>query len=125
MVLDHINLFVSDLEKSRNFYAALLPGEGLHINREFEGIAVGFGSSDYAVLALVKTENQIQPTHLAFRVESHQDVRRLYGLAIQAGGEDYGPPGPRPHYHEHYYAAFILDPDKHILEFVCHNRRVA
>ena len=120
MQLDHLNLFVSDLAASRAFYEALLPDEGLPVNRDFPGVAVGFGHSNYAVFALVAQTEPVQPIHVAFRVDSRSDVERLYAQAIDHGAVDYGAPGPRPHYHEHYFAGFVLDPDKHILEFVCH-----
>lgn len=29
-------------------------------------------------------------------------------------------PGLRPQYHQHYYGAFVLDPDGNNLEAVCH-----
>ncbi len=29
-------------------------------------------------------------------------------------------PGLRPHYHEHYYGAFVHDPDGYNGEAVCH-----
>jgi hypothetical protein len=32
-------------------------------------------------------------------------------------------PGLRTHYHGDYYAAFVLDPDGHRVEAVCHARR--
>jgi hypothetical protein len=32
----------------------------------------------------------------------------------------YRVPGPRPHYHAHYYGAFVLDPDGHRIKAVCH-----
>jgi catechol 2,3-dioxygenase-like lactoylglutathione lyase family enzyme len=118
--LDHLNLYVSDVARSRSFYERLLPPEGLRLNRDFGDVAVGFGENDYAVLALVRREAPIQATHIAFRVETRPDVDRLHALAIDAGAEDNGSPGLRPHYHEHYYAAFVLDPDGHNLEFVCH-----
>ena len=38
-------------------------------------------------------------------------VDAFYGAALAAGGTDNGAPGVRPEYHEHYYAAFVLDPD--------------
>jgi hypothetical protein len=28
----------------------------------------------------------------------------------------------RPHYHANYYGAFVLDPDGHNIEAVCHPR---
>ncbi len=122
MHLDHINLYVSDLGRSRAFYEALLPAEGLVVNREFKDIAVGFGDRNYAVLALVRQTDTIQTTHIAFRFPTRADVDRLYSLAIAAGAKDNGMPGLRPHYHPTYYAAFVFDPDGHNLEFVCHEQ---
>jgi predicted lactoylglutathione lyase len=59
-------------------------------------------------------------THVALAAESRATVRAFYEAAIAAGAQDNGPPGLRPHYHEHYYAAFVLDPDGHNIEAVCH-----
>ena len=120
MQLDHLNIYVSDVAKSRAFYSALLPPHGHLLNRDFGGIAVGFGDKDYAVLALVRQKETVQPLHLAFRVDTRGEVDDLYAKALQAGATDNGEPGLRPHYHEHYYAAFLRDPDGHNLEFVCH-----
>jgi len=58
--------------------------------------------------------------HVAFRVPNRKLVDRFYSAAIAAGGRDNGAPGPRPHYHAHYYGAFVLDPDGHNIEAVCH-----
>ena len=121
MQLDHLNLYVSDIDKSRAFYEALLPGFGLPVNREFEDVAVGFGDRDYAVIALVRTSKPVQTTHVAFRVDSRDDVDRLYSAAMEAGARDNGAPGLRTHYHPDYYACFVRDPDDHNLGFVCHD----
>jgi predicted lactoylglutathione lyase len=58
--------------------------------------------------------------HIAFRAESRAAVDAFYAAAIAAGGKDNGPPGPRPHYHENYYGAFVLDPDGYNVEVVFH-----
>ena len=60
MHLDHINLYVSDVARSRQFYEVLLPPHRYVVNREFEDIAVGFGDQNYAVLALVKQKGPIR-----------------------------------------------------------------
>lgn len=120
MRLDHINLYVSDLERSRAFYEKFAPAHGLPIVRDFPNIAVGFGESDYAVLALVQISEPVQPTHLAFRVDQRTTVNKIYEAALNAGATDNGAPGLRPHYHTNYYAGFVRDPDGHNLEFVCH-----
>jgi predicted lactoylglutathione lyase len=57
---------------------------------------------------------------VAFRVNTRAMVDAFYQAAMAAGGRDNGKPGLRPHYHEHYYAAFVLDPDGHNIEAVCH-----
>ena len=120
MQLDHLNLYVSDLARSRTFYEAFLPDHGLLVNREFRDVAVGFGDQNYAVVALIRNEAPIQTTHVAFRVDRRAEVDRLYAAAINAGAGDNGEPGVRPNYHAHYYAGFVLDPDGHNIEFVCH-----
>ena len=118
--LDHLNIYVKDVKSSRAFYEAVLFPFGYSVVRDFGNVAVGFGSANYAVLALVRTREKIQPTHLAFRVEYRSEVDRFYSIALSAGAADNGKPGLRSHYHEHYYAAFVIDPDGHNLEFVCH-----
>ncbi|MDH6202095.1 catechol 2,3-dioxygenase-like lactoylglutathione lyase family enzyme [Rhizobium leguminosarum] len=56
--------------------------------------------------------------HLAFAAPSRQAVDQFYAAAIAQGGSDNGRPGLRPHYGEHYYAAFVMDPDGYALEAV-------
>ena len=63
---------------------------------------------------------QKPPLHIAFRADSRAVVDAFYRAALSAGGKDNGPPGLRPHYHEHYYGAFVLDPDGHNIEACCH-----
>ena len=58
--------------------------------------------------------------HIAFRAGNRAAVDAFYREALAAGGTDNGAPGLRPHYHPSYYAAFVLDPDGHRLEAVCH-----
>jgi predicted lactoylglutathione lyase len=58
--------------------------------------------------------------HVAFTADSRKVVDEFYRAALQAGGRDNGAPGLRPHYHEHYYGAFVLDPDGNNVEAVCH-----
>ena len=59
--------------------------------------------------------------HVAFAVENQRLVDDFHAIALAYGGRDNGKPGTRPHYHANYYGAFILDPDGHNIEAVCHN----
>jgi catechol 2,3-dioxygenase-like lactoylglutathione lyase family enzyme len=58
--------------------------------------------------------------HLAFRAETRAQVEAFHRAALAAAGKDNGAPGLRPQYHAHYYAAFVIDPDGHNIEVVCH-----
>jgi len=58
--------------------------------------------------------------HLCFRAPNRASVREFHSAALTAGGHDYGRPGLRQQYHADYYAAFVLDPDGHRIEAVCH-----
>jgi len=59
--------------------------------------------------------------HTGVAVGEFARSRAFYARALAAGGRDNGPPGLRPHYHANYYAAFVLDPDGHNIEAVCHD----
>jgi catechol 2,3-dioxygenase-like lactoylglutathione lyase family enzyme len=124
-VIDHTGFNVTDFQLSRAFYVKALAPLGYGISLEFEN-AAGFGAQqdggddpggDFWIAA---GEPQAPRTHVAFRAESEQQVADFYQAAIDAGGKDNGPPGPRPHYHEGYYAAFVLDPDGYNVEAVYH-----
>ena len=52
--------------------------------------------------------------------DDRRTVDAFYRAALAAGGRDNGAPGLRPQYHPNYYGAFVLDPDGHNVEAVCH-----
>jgi predicted lactoylglutathione lyase len=118
--LDHINIYVADVLRSRNFYFTVFEHFGYTVNRDFGDVAAGLGRENYAELALVGIPDAVQPMHIAYRAESRADVDKFYQLAIAAGATCNGKPGPRPDYHTYYYAAFVRDLDGHNLEVVCH-----
>lgn len=125
-IIDHMGLAVSDIERAVAFYEkALAPlglGVQMRLGKEITGTAdvVGFGRDGKPALWLAggaKTEPHI---HVALSAESRAAVDAFYAAAIAAGGRDNGPPGLRLHYHPNYYGAFVLDPDGHNIEAVCH-----
>jgi catechol 2,3-dioxygenase-like lactoylglutathione lyase family enzyme len=61
--------------------------------------------------------------HIAFTAQDRAIVDRFHAEAVAAGGKDNGQPGIRPNYHANYYGAFVLDPDGHNIEAVCHARQ--
>ncbi len=119
MRLDHIGLRVTNLQRSTLFYTAALEPLGMCLLGESsKHAAFGIGSMPYLSIRLA--ERVAGPTHVAFLAESHAQVDAFYLAGISAGGTDGGVPGLRPDYHEHYYGAFVLDPDGHNIELVKH-----
>ena len=49
-------------------------------------------------------------------------VDEFHRIALAAGYRDNGVPGERLEYHPGYYGAFVIDPDGHNVEALCHNR---
>lgn len=125
-MIDHMGLHVSDGAKARAFYTAALAPLGYTVLREIPAHLTGskafFGMGvapkpDFWIAEGQPNEPRI---HIAFRAKSQAEVQAFYAAALAAGGRDNGPPGPRPQYHEHYYGAFVLDPDGHNIEAVFH-----
>lgn len=116
---DHIGFGVSDPGRSRAFYQqALAPldiavagqGEDWTMMRGPAGGGFWFG----------RTGQVASPVHLAFAATTRAQVRAFHAAALAAGGRDNGGPGLRTQYHPDYYGAFVLDPDGHNVEAVCH-----
>jgi predicted lactoylglutathione lyase len=58
--------------------------------------------------------------HIAIASNDRAGVDAFHKAALAAGGKDNGAPGLRPQYHPNYYGAFVIDPDGHNIEAVCH-----
>jgi catechol 2,3-dioxygenase-like lactoylglutathione lyase family enzyme len=124
MPIDHAKLPVTDLDASRAFYAAALAPFGYRLVWDEEptlGFGLGDGGQNDEPFALQRGEPPNVRTHVAFTASSPEQVDAFYAAALAAGGRDNGPPGERP-YGRYYYAAFVLDPDGHNIEAVCHRR---
>jgi catechol 2,3-dioxygenase-like lactoylglutathione lyase family enzyme len=125
-MIDHTGVSVSDFDKSKMFYTEALSPIGYALLMEFPASVTGhtdvagYGEPEKPDFWLYKGVPNHPPVHVAFRVSSRDQVDAFYQAAMRAGGRDNGAPGPRAHYHEHYYGAFVLDPDGHNVEVVCH-----
>lgn len=119
MIIDHIGFNVRDFAKSKAFYAKALAPLGIAIVTEGEGWAmVGKnGKPQFRFGAFGDAPGRI---HLAFAADDRAQVRAFHEAALAAGGQDNGAPGIRAHYHANYYGAFVIDPDGHNIEAVCH-----
>jgi catechol 2,3-dioxygenase-like lactoylglutathione lyase family enzyme len=124
-VIDHLGLDVGDYPRSRDFYAAALAPLGYGLKRELPAEPpdlpdrAGFGPA-HPVFWIAGLGAVGRPLHFAFAAANRAAVDAFYREALRAGGRGNGAPGLRPHYHAHYYAAFVFDPDGHNIEAVCH-----
>jgi catechol 2,3-dioxygenase-like lactoylglutathione lyase family enzyme len=125
-MLDHVTIGVSDFERSRRFYDQALRPLGIARLYADGPTAAGYGVAPKAFFWIsLRDASQTGAqtgAHVAFTVQNWETVKQFHLKALEAGGKDNGPPGLRPHYHENYYGAFILDPDGHNIEAVCHRK---
>jgi catechol 2,3-dioxygenase-like lactoylglutathione lyase family enzyme len=128
-VIDHVGIRVSDMRASRQMYEAALAELGISVlgEGEFEGdayVLFGRGRSDDFSLHTVGSEpgrDQVTTgAHVAFSASTKDAVERWHSAAVRHGGMDNGPPGLRPEYSGHYFAAFVIDPDGNNVEAVFH-----
>ena len=118
-LLDHLQLVVADLERSKRFYRAVLDVLGVPIGGEGPGF---FWADELVVSDRASPAAAGELTgrsHFAFQAASREQVDAAHRAGLAAGGRDHGAPGVRP-YHPDYYAAFLLDPDGNNVEIVHH-----
>jgi catechol 2,3-dioxygenase-like lactoylglutathione lyase family enzyme len=119
-MINHISIGVRDLRRSKVFYDATLAPVGYACLSE-SADRLGYGT-EYAIDFWVGLAKRPVPAdmesglHICFTARSKDEVAAFHEAALHEGGEDNGPPGPRPAYGEHYYAAFLIDPDGYRLE---------
>src|SRR5215207_8951380 len=120
-MFDHVKFGVSDYAASKAFFLKALEPLGVAVVSEgAPDYGVELSSKGKASLCLYQTEEKPAHLHLAFTAENRQQVEAFYSAALEAGGKDNGAPGLRPQYHASYYAAFVIGPDGHNIEAVCH-----
>ncbi|QYA11696.1 MULTISPECIES: VOC family protein [unclassified Rhizobium] len=119
-MLDHVTIGVRDIERSKIFYDTILRSIGVErLYAEGERFA-GYSIGQKAFFRIGQRDTLRTSTHIAFAARNRELVDDFHRVGIIAGGSDNGAPGLRPHYHPNYYGAFILDPDGHNIEAVCH-----
>ena len=123
-MIDHLGINCSDLERSAAFYDAVLGVLGHHRLRD-HGVAIGYGTSHPAFWISRQPESgpasgPNREIHLAFTAATAEDVRAFFTAAVDQGAEVLHEPRHFPEYHDHYYGAFVRDPDGNNVEAVCH-----
>ena len=124
-MIDHIGFPVADYARSKAFYLKALAPLGYALVMEVQqdandSPAAGFGANGKPDFWIGGEGGLNRPVHIAVAARDRPSVDAFYRAALGAGGKDNGAPGLRPHYHPNYYGAFVLDPDGHNVEAVCH-----
>ena len=119
-MFDHVAFGATDYAASKAFFLKALAPLGVAAVQE-GSLGVELCRPDgKSSLCIGPTKEKPARLHLAFTAENRQQVKAFYRAALEAGGKDNGAPGLRPHYHANYYAAFVIGPDGHNIEVVCH-----
>jgi catechol 2,3-dioxygenase-like lactoylglutathione lyase family enzyme len=120
-MFDHVKFGLSDYAAGKAFFLKALAPLGVAAGSEGDpSYGVELCGRNNSSLCLYQANEKPAPLHIAFVANTRQQVEAFYHAALAAGGEDNGRPGVRPHYHANYYAAFVIGPDGHNIEAVCH-----
>jgi catechol 2,3-dioxygenase-like lactoylglutathione lyase family enzyme len=133
-MIDHLNIGVSDADRSRDFYVKALEPLGYRLTlaigpehaehggeqAKANGTLYGFGLEHKPLFWILGNSRVGTGTHIGFKAATRAQVDAFYHAALAAGGTDTGKPGLR-RYHPNYYGAFVLDPDGINIEAVCHS----
>ncbi len=125
-MMDHVGFAVTEFDRSKRFYTAALAPLSITLIMEVTpeqtglGSYAGFGADGKAFFWIGNHGRPLTGLHVAFTAASRAQVDEFHRAALRIGGRDNGAPGLRPHYHENYYGAFVLDPDGNNIEAVCH-----
>lgn len=120
-MFDHLKFGASHYPSSKAFFLAALAPLGVTAGAEGDpSYGIELCGRGNASLCLYQAIEKPAPLHIAFVAETRDEVDAFYRAALAAGGTDHGAPGLRPNYHANYYAAFVIGPDGHNIEAVCH-----
>ena len=118
-MIDHISIAVSDLDRSTDFYRAVLQPLGFDLLVE-RPATMGFGKR-YSEFWLNHRPDMAPVAggtgvHICLRARTKDAVVAFHAAAIEHGGRSDGAPGMRDASTAPYFAAFILDPDGNKIE---------
>lgn len=120
-MFDHVKFGVSDYAAAKSFFLKALEPLGVEAGAEGDpSYGIELCGANNSSLCLFQAKEKPAPLHIAFVGKSREEVEAFYRAALAAGGKDNGAPGLRPNYHANYYAAFVMGPDGHNIEAVCH-----
>jgi catechol 2,3-dioxygenase-like lactoylglutathione lyase family enzyme len=118
-MLDHLVLPVGNLAASVRFYSAVLAPLGC-VPKAYDHGAVEFLRDQRDTSFWIReADGELGPeTHIAFAARSEDEVRGFHLVAVDFGATSLREPQYFPQYHEHYFAAYVRDPDGNNIEAV-------
>jgi len=127
-MLSHTHLGVTDLERATAFYDAVMDALGYskRFHEPENGWAGWMQPGQSRPLFIIGRPYDGGPSNpgngvmVALLAPDHAAVDRAHAVALLKGGTDEGAPGPRPHYHPHYYGAYFRDTDGNKIGVCCH-----
>jgi catechol 2,3-dioxygenase-like lactoylglutathione lyase family enzyme len=120
-MMDHLGFQCADMDASTRFYDAVLAPLGGKRIMDF-GAAIGYGTDNHPDFWISRQETGegFRESHIAFAAPDRGAVDAFFRAATGLGAEVLHEPRLWPEYHEHYYGAFVRDPDGNNVEAVCH-----
>jgi Lactoylglutathione lyase and related lyases len=121
LLFSHVTVGVNDLSRAGRFYDAILEPLGLRRRpvtpdggppslcwiRPGESLPRFYAYSPFNGLPATPGNGSM----VAFLAPSEAAVIAAHAAGLAAGGTDEGAPGPRPHYGDGYFGAYLRDPD--------------
>ena len=123
---DHATIVASDLQRSVAFYDAAFGALDIARIAEYGDEeeddapvdAVAWGTSEQAVLWVVKGDAPTRHAHLRLRADSRSQVEEFHRAASEVGGRSGSAPRRWAIYREGEFSAVVLDPDGNSVEAV-------
>ncbi|APW44877.1 VOC family protein [Rhodoferax saidenbachensis] len=127
-MFSHLFVSVSDFDRAFEFYSAVMQSLGLELrfcerDKPWAGWHSTGGTRPLFVICKPYDGQPHDPGNgqmVAFLAANRDMVRTAFQTALALGGSSEGEPGPRPHYHAHYYGAYFRDPDGNKIGVACH-----
>ena len=119
-MIDHVGIQCEDMARAAAFYDTVLRPLGGGRLMDF-GVAIGYGLPDHPNFWVGELADGVnRPIHICFQAADRATVRAFFDAAVGTGAEVLHEPRLWPEYHEHYYGAFVRDPDGNNVEACCH-----
>lgn len=126
-LLDHLGITVDDLERGRSQFHPVLTALG-YVSGGEDDHAISWNNGDETEIIIYTWDEDSAPhrhgrigwQHIAFAMDSREQVDRLHSVARDAGWTVVREPREYPRYSDRYYASFVEDADGIRVEFM-HN----